>query len=365
MRISRVAVLAAALLVSSLAHAHSRSATFGEVAADARGITWTLRVRVADLVGPEIGVGLPAGAAAPDALARGAAVEERIGRGLHVTNGGADCPIIERSLAASDERDLAARFRFACAGPAFVLRYDLFFDVDPLHSGYTKLEDGTTHVFRAADRTLPLGAARSIWGSAREYLLLGVEHIFTGYDHLAFLAALLLATGLAHRTGREGPAIANQPRRALRDVLQIVTAFTAAHSLTLIASTLRPGLLGTAWVEPGIALSIAYVGFENLRARATTLRRRWMIVFAFGLVHGLGFSSVLREIGLPARGLVLALLAFNLGVELGQLAVVSVVLPVVLLAARQRPAAFERWGLRGGSLAIALAGVVWFVLRVR
>lgn len=361
MRISRVAV-AVALLASSLAHAHSRSATFGEVAADERGVTWTVRVRVADLVGPEIGVGLAPGAGVADALARGAAVEERLGRGLHVASG-ADCPITERSLSQASEHEVAARFRFACAGPAFVLRYDLFFDVDPLHSGYTKLEGGTTHVFRAADRMLPLGAARSIWAGAREYLRLGVEHIFTGYDHLAFLAALLLATGLAHRSGREGPAVPSEPRRALRDVLRIVTAFTAAHSLTLMVSTLRPGLLGTAWVEPGIALSIAYVGFENLRARPP--RRRWTIVFAFGLVHGLGFSSVLREIGLPARGLVLALLAFNLGVELGQLAVVSVVLPLVLLAARRRPAAFERWGLRGGSLAIALAGVVWFVLRVR
>jgi hypothetical protein len=357
------AVLAAALLASPSAHAHSGSATFGEVAAEARGVTWTLRVRVADLIGPEMGVGLTPGAGVPDALARGGAVEERLARGLHVASGGADCPIVERSLAADGAATLAARFRFACAGTAFALRYDLFFDVDPLHSGYTKLGDGTTHVFRAADRALALGAARSIWGSAREYLLLGVEHIFTGYDHLAFLAALLLATGLAHRSSREGSAIPNLPRRALRDVLQIVTAFTAAHSLTLIASTLRPGLLGTAWVEPGIALSIAYVGFENLRARPPA--RRWLIVFAFGLVHGLGFSSVLREIGLPAQGLVLSLLAFNLGVELGQLAVVSVVLPLVLVAARRRPAAFERWGLRGGSLAIALAGVVWFVLRVR
>jgi hypothetical protein len=82
-------------------------------------------------------------------------------------------------------------------------------------------------------------------------------------------------------------------------------------------------------------------------------------------VHGLGFSSVLREIGLPARGLVLSLLAFNLGVEVGQLAVVSLVLPLVLGLARRAPASFERWVLRGGSAAIALAGAIWFVLRVR
>jgi hypothetical protein len=150
---------------------------------------------------------------------------------------------------------------------------------------------------------------------------------------------------------------------ALREVLKIVTAFTVAHSITLIASTLRPGLLPTAWVEPAIALSIAYVALENLLARAPG--RRWPIVFLFGLVHGLGFSSVLREVGLPARGLVASLLAFNLGVELGQLAVVSLLLPPLLLLARHRPFPFRRWGLRGGSAALALAGVVWFVLRVR
>jgi hypothetical protein len=204
---------------------------------------------------------------------------------------------------------------------------------------------------------------RGAWHGYLVYLRLGVEHIFTGYDHLAFLAALLLATGLRRRAGVGGAAQPAGTREALGQVLKIVTAFTVAHSTTLIASTLRPGLVPTAWVEPAIALSIAYVGLENLRPG--TPRRRWPIVFVFGLVHGLGFSSVLREIGLPARGLVASLLAFNLGVELGQLAVVALLLPVVVLAASRRPVGFERWALRGGSTVLALAGVIWFVLRIR
>ena len=373
MRARRVAALAAAILVSSFAgraHAHARSATFGEVAATGRELTWTLRVRVADLVGADGGAGLARGATAADAVARAGAIEARLARGLGVTSGGAPCAVAARALdadATAAEPTIVARFRFACAGEDLLLRYDLFFDVDALHSGYTKLvsSDGaaTTHVFRAHERSLALGAPRSVWSSARQYLVLGVEHIFTGYDHLAFLAALLLAIGLARRSGASGAAVASETRPALREALAIVTAFTAAHSLTLIVSTLRPGLLGTGWVEPAIALSIAYVGTENLVGRRP--RRRWLVVFAFGLVHGLGFSSVLREIGLPARGLVLSLVAFNLGVELGQLAVVSVVLPLVLAAARRRPLRFERWGLRGGSAVIAAAGVVWFVLRVR
>jgi HupE / UreJ protein len=371
--VRRHAVAAAVALAvvsgASRVEAHAGSATFGDVVVDGRALVWTLRVRVADLVGPPLGLPLAPGAGTRDALAYAAAIEARLARGLAVSSGGVPCALAGSTLAADDARQptVAARFRYACGGEAFVLRYDLFFDVDPLHSGYTRISgaDGaaTTHVFGPRARTLALGAPPSIWRSARQYLALGVEHIFTGYDHLAFLTALLLATGLARRTDPGGAPVANETRPALREVLAIVTAFTAAHSLTLIVSTLRPGLLGTAWVEPAIALSIAYVGIENLVRRAP--RRRWMLVFAFGLVHGLGFSSVLREIGLPTRGLLLSLLSFNLGVEIGQLAVVSLVLPLVLGAARRDARAFARWGLGAGSALVAAAGAIWFVLRVR
>jgi HupE / UreJ protein len=368
------AVAIALVVAASGRHAtaHVGSATFGDVARAGREVAWTLRVRVADLAGPEVGAGLARGADMTAALARAAAIEDLLARGLAVQSDGAPCPLAARALGRDDTAaspTVVARLGFACAraGGALTLRYDLFFALDPLHSGYTRLDLGdgapTTHVFRARERAFAASAARSMWASAREYLALGVEHIFTGYDHLAFLAALLLGTGLARRSGGGAPARANGTRPALRAVLAIVTAFTCAHSLTLIVSTLRPGLVGTRWVEPAIAASIAYVGLENLVPR--TPRRRWVVVFAFGLVHGLGFSSVLREIGLPARGLVLSLLAFNLGVELGQLAVVSLVLPLVLVAARRSPAAFERWILRGGSAVLALAGAIWFVLRVR
>jgi hypothetical protein len=355
------------------AAAHTSTATFSDVVVDGDDVTWSLRARVADLVGPELGAGLAPGADVAAALGRQGALEDVLARGLHVERGGVGCVVRARSLGAAPDAaapSVAARFRFACprAG-VLTLRYELFFAFDPLHTGYAKIavDDGetTTHVFRAGARAFsPVPAsATSPWRSAREYLVLGVEHIFTGTDHLAFLAALLLATGLAARSRAGLPARANEPRPALREVLKIVTAFTAAHSLTLILSTLRPGLIGTRGVEPAIAASIVYVGVENLVPR--TPHRRWVLVFAFGLVHGLGFSSVLREVGLPARGLVLSLLAFNVGVEIGQLAVVSLVLPVVLFFARRAPAAFERRGLRLGSAAIALAGLVWFVARVR
>jgi hypothetical protein len=366
---TRVAATACLLALAwpGAAHAHTRSATFGDVVVDGRDVVWTLRVRVVDLIGTAPGAGLSPGADARAALAP--QIADGLARGLGVFAGAAPCALVARAVEAdaAAQPTIAARFRFACAGAPTTLRYDLFFEADALHSGYTKLADAggdeATFVFRARERTLTLAAPRSIWRSARVYLALGVEHIFTGYDHLAFLAALLLATGLARRSDAHGPARANEPRVALREVLKVVTAFTVAHSITLIVSTLRPGLVDTRWVEPAIAASIAFVGVENLFPRAP--RRRWLVVFAFGLVHGLGFSSVLREIGLPARGLVLSLLAFNLGVELGQLAVVAIVLPIVLGFARRRPAAFERWGLRGASAAIAIAGAIWLVLRLR
>ena len=371
-RLAAAVVAVVALASAKPARAHVRSATFGDVAVDGPSVTWTLRVRVADLGGTEeLATGLAAGATVTDALAHAAAIEEVLARGLGVSSDGAPCASAPRTLA-GDASDAAptvvARFRFECprADGAVTLSYELFFAQDALHSGYTRIvgADGapTTHVFRTHDRRYALGVTRSVWQSMREYFALGVEHIFTGYDHLAFLAALLLGTGLGRRSHGGQPPRANAPGPAVRAVLQIVTAFTAAHSLTLIVSTLHPGLLGTAWVEPAIAASIFYVGVENLIPR--TPRRRWLVVFAFGLVHGLGFSSVLREIGLPRRGLVLSLLSFNVGVEVGQLAVVSLVLPFVLGVAVRRPVTFERWVLRLGSAAIALAGAIWFALRV-
>ena len=121
-------------------------------------------------------------------------------------------------------------------------------------------------------------------------------------------------------------------------------------------------MLSTRWVEPAIAFSVAYVGFENLVPRAP--RGRWLLVFGFGLVHGLGFASVLREIGLPRRGLMLSLLSFNLGVELGQLLVVGLALPDRTAWARRSPRAFERWGLGLGSAIIGVFGTIWLVLRL-
>jgi hydrogenase/urease accessory protein HupE len=189
-----------------------------------------------------------------------------------------------------------------------------------------------------------------------DFLVLGLEHIITGYDHLAFLLGLLLVVG-AVRQQRGGlwPA--------LRYLLAIVTSFTVAHSVTLVATALGWLSVPSKLVEPAIALSIVYVGVENLVVSVP--RRRWLLTFAFGLVHGFGFAHMLRDIGLPHNGLVLSLAAFNLGVELGQVAVVAVCVLLLALAMTRIP---QRWYravvVRGGSVAVALLGLLWLAERV-
>jgi HupE / UreJ protein len=173
------------------------------------------------------------------------------------------------------------------------------------------------------------------------FVRLGVEHILTGWDHLLFLLVLLLRGG------------------GWLSLVKIITAFTVAHSVTLALAVLEVVALPDRLVEAVIALSIAAVAAENLFLRPV-VSRRWLVSFAFGLVHGFGFSSVLRDIGLPTEGLVLSLLGFNAGVELGQALVVAVALPALTLLRTTR---WEARVTRSASLATLLVGAVLFVER--
>jgi hypothetical protein len=176
---------------------------------------------------------------------------------------------------------------------------------------------------------------------AGSFFTLGIEHILTGYDHLLFLLALMLRGG------------------GLWSLLKIITAFTIAHSITLALAALDVVVLPGALVESLIALSIAYVALENLLPRHA-VSRRWAVSFLFGLVHGFGFSSVLREIGLPKENLLLSLLNFNLGVEAGQLTVVLLVVPVLM---RMKSKSWEPPMVATISGVILAVGLVLFVER--
>jgi hypothetical protein len=176
----------------------------------------------------------------------------------------------------------------------------------------------------------------------------GIEHILKGADHLAFLLALVLGgTLVAERRTRVGALVA------------MLTAFTVGHSASLAIATLGGFAPGARVVEPAVALSVAYVGAENLFARS--VRHRWMLTLPFGFVHGFAFAGGLLPLGLPRAQLPVALLGFNLGVEAGQLLVLAVLLPLLALL---RSRAWYSRSARVLSAAIAVAGVVWFVQRV-
>ena len=177
------------------------------------------------------------------------------------------------------------------------------------------------------------------------FLALGIEHIWTGYDHLLFLFALLVVC------------------RSFRSIAAIISCFTLAHSLTLALATLGVVTVPSRLVEPAIAASIVFVGVENLWRRGAEPRGRWALTFAFGLIHGFGFASVLRDLGVgrDGQGIALPLATFNLGVELGQIAVAAVALPIVWRLRRSER--FVQRGVPALSAIVVLAGGYWLLER--
>ena len=250
------------------------------------------------------------------------------------------------------------------AHPArLAIEYRLFADLDPQHRGLLKLSaEGTT-------RTAVLGphaplqsfelAAPSRWQQFVDYTREGVWHIWIGFDHILFLLSLLLPSVLIwHVAERRWQPVASF-REAFVDVLKVVTAFTLAHSVTLSLAVLGVIELPTRFVESVIAASVVAAASNNLRP--LVVGRLWMVAFGFGLVHGFGFASVLADLGLPRDALAVALVGFNVGVELGQLAIVAAFLPLAF--ALRRSAFYRRWVIIGGSIAIALVASLWLVER--
>ncbi len=187
----------------------------------------------------------------------------------------------------------------------------------------------------------PAGDTATWW----EFVKLGVEHIATGYDHLLFLFGLLVVC------------------RSFRSIVAIISCFTLAHSITLALATLDWVNVPARFVEPAIAASIVFVGVENVLRRGEEPRGRWALTFAFGLVHGFGFASVLRDLGVGrgGDGIAMPLITFNLGVELGQIMIAAVVLPMVWRLRKNEK--FVARGVPALSAVVALAGLYWLVER--
>ena len=211
--------------------------------------------------------------------------------------------------------------------------------------------DGSTWLHRLTPQepaaTIPEN--QSVWSVAREYLKLGVEHILLGIDHLLFVLALLLIT------------------RGTWRLVKTVTAFTVAHSITLALAALGFVHVPQAPVEAVIALSIVFVAAEILRAQAghegIAARAPWVVAFTFGLLHGFGFAGALADIGLPEGHIPLALLFFNVGVELGQLLFIATVLALITLLQRVRTR-IPSWTTSVPPYAIGSVAMFWVIQRI-
>ena len=246
-----------------------------------------------------------------------------------------------------EEDGVALEARFTCARAPTRASMELGL-LQHLPHGHRHLahvgsaETGSDAVLLRGASTLEVGASAEGGSAVGAMLWMGIIHILGGLDHLVFLFGLVLVGG------------------RLRGLLLTVTAFTVAHSITIAVAVLGVWTPSPSFVEPAIALSVAYVGCENFFVKNAD--RRWLITFPFGLVHGFGFAGALGELSVPREQLVPALVAFNLGVEAGQLAVLGVVLPLLFWARKREW--FVTYGVRALSAIIVLLGVGWFVLRV-
>ncbi|MDR4467418.1 MAG: HupE/UreJ family protein [Nitrospira sp.] len=239
--------------------------------------------------------------------------------------------------------------------------YRLLFDIDAQHKGLLRLTQGkhtSTAIFSRESLTQNFSIAeRSRWAESMQFIHEGIWHIWLGFDHVLFLLALLLPAVLI-RAGGHWQA-AGEFSSVCWNVVSIVTAFTVAHSLTLSLAALDIIRLPSRFVESVIAASVVLAGIGNLYPML--IGRRWIVAFGFGLIHGFGFAAVLTDLGLPQDSLLLSLVSFNIGVEIGQLVIVALFLPTAYLI--RRSWSYPRLVLTGGSLAVIAIALVWFAER--
>jgi hypothetical protein len=290
---------------------------------------------------------------------RGADLRALVQRHLAFTADGRPCtaefagPTFARG---ADVGFAAFSVRLACAQP-LKLDYTLFNGVDATHRVAVQ-SSGQAPRLLAPGSVTEIGSGNARVADLRGLLGQGISHILGGPDHLLFLIALLLPAVLVRIAGRWRAAGALRP--ALVQVAWIATAFTLAHSITLALASFGVLRVPASVVEPLIALTVLLAALNNLWP--VVQRRLALVAFAFGLVHGFGFAEVLAPLGLPPGELAWALLAFNAGVEIGQVSVVGAAF--VLLALLRRWSGYSRWVLGAGSAAVALLAVGWIAERV-
>ncbi len=244
---------------------------------------------------------------------------------------------------------------------ALFLKYDLFFDVDKDQKAFVKISDqniSTPTILSSRKVEVKLKLQKeSAWSSFLNFLIEGIWHIWIGFDHILFLLMLLIPSVYIYKNHTL------YPRRKFKDVLfeilKVVTAFSVAHSITLALSVTKTVTLNSSFVEVAIALSVLFTAVNNLYAFIK--HKTWIMAFLFGLIHGFGFANVLHELLVKSGDFIAMLFGFNLGVEIGQMAIVAAVLPILYFFRRSRY--YKIFILHGFSAITALISILWAVER--
>lgn len=263
----------------------------------------------------------------------------------------------------SDGAYAVLKFVATCPRPVTTLDigYSLLFDVDPQHKGLFQINAQNTNRTAIFDNEMRqkhfVLSETSWWREFFDYGREGIWHIWVGLDHILFLLSLLLPAVL-YRTSHHWQGV-ERFKPAFWEVFKVVTAFTVAHSITLSLAALSVISLPTRLTESAIALSVVLAALNNIFP--VVEKGRWLVAFGFGLIHGFGFASVLTDLGLPQNTLILALVGFNLGVETGQLALVVLFFPLAF--GLRHTGLYQRVIMVGGSMAILVLAVIWFVQR--
>ncbi len=286
---------------------------------------------------------------------------------LNIQGEQVNCPVTPTQMLIDHHTDGAyAVLKFAanCTKTlaSLSLRYTLFSELDPSHRGLLRLE------FKKMTKTAVFGPDHPLQvfvlekvnhlNEFKEYLVEGIWHIWKGYDHILFLLSLLLPAVFI-RVGKDW-LTSESFKPTLIDVVKVVTAFTVAHSITLTLATLHVVSLPSRWVEAAIALSVVLAALNNVFP--VILKDRWLVAFAFGLIHGFGFAAVLSDLGLQGVTLILALIGFNLGVEIGQIGILSVYIPVSYLI--RRTWFYKYMIFYVGSILIVCIASAWLIERI-
>ena len=363
----RRVLLLAIFLVSLPAAAHKPSDSYLTLSVEGSRVDVQWDIALRDL---EYAIGIDAngdGAITWEELrARHEAISAYALARLAITTDGAACSSTDVAHQVDRHSDgTYAVLRFAAVCPkntrTLEARYALFFDLDPLHRGLARVEqrgESRSLIFGPEQPVQKLaGGERPLLAEVLDFVREGVWHIWTGFDHVLFLLSLLLPAVLAREAGRWVPLPGF--RQALCKTFVIVTAFTLAHSLTLTLAALEVVALPSRWVESAIAASVMIAALNNVYPLLE--RRLWLVAFLFGLIHGFGFASVLRDLGLPRDNLLPALVSFNLGVEAGQIVIVAALLPVAF--GLRQTWLYRRLTLSAGSLLIGAVACVWLFER--